>query len=53
MKHKYILKCFDVYGTNNNVYIVTEFCNSDLKRLVKRHQRLPELAAIKCMKKII
>ena len=34
LKHPDILSCIEVYETKNNTYIITEFCNSDLKKLI-------------------
>jgi serine/threonine protein kinase len=37
LNHVNILKCFDIYSTKNNCYIITEFCTEgDLKNLLKR-----------------
>lgn len=27
LNHINIMKCFDIYSTQNNCYIITEFCN--------------------------
>jgi serine/threonine-protein kinase ULK/ATG1 len=40
MDHPNIIKCHDVYLTNNNCYIITEYCEGgDLLGLLKKHSR--------------
>ena len=37
LNHTNIMKCYDIYNTVNNCYIITEFCNEgDLENLLKR-----------------
>lgn len=41
--HENVVKLLDVYQTNNNMYIVTEFCeDGDLRSYIKKKKRLPE-----------
>ena len=41
--HPNIVKLHDVYQTNNNMYIVTEYCKGgDLNSYLKKHKRLKE-----------
>lgn len=47
LNHVNILKCYDVYSTVNNCYIITEFCTEgDLQNLLKKRERLSEADAI-------
>jgi len=47
LNHVNILKCYDVYSTVNNCYIITEFCTEgDLQTLLKKRDRLPEAEAV-------
>ena len=42
LSHINIIKCFDIYSTVNNYYIITEFCNEgDLENLLKKREKLP------------
>jgi serine/threonine protein kinase len=44
MDHNNIVKLLDVYQTNNNMYIVTEFCeDGDLRTYIKKKKKLPEV----------
>ena len=39
--HKNLVGLYDVYQTNNNMYIVTEFCeHGDLRNFIKRKKRI-------------
>lgn len=41
LNHVNILKCYDVYSTVNNCYIITEFCTEgDLQNLLKKREKL-------------
>lgn len=40
--HKNIVGLYDVYQTNNNMYIVTEYCeDGDLRTFLKKKKKLP------------
>ncbi len=42
--HPNIVKLFDVYQTNNNMYIVTEYCKAgDLNSYLKKYKKLKEV----------
>lgn len=46
LSHPNVLKCFDVFTTVNNCYIITEFCGEgDLASLIKLRKKLPEAEA--------
>ena len=46
LSHPNVLKCFDVFTTVNNCYIITEFCGEgDLASLIKTRKKLPEAEA--------
>ena len=48
IKHPNILKCYDVYFSVNNCYIITEYCNGgDLKSLIIREGHFGEESARK------
>jgi len=52
--HENVVKLLDVYQTNNNMYIVTEFCEEgDLRGFIKKKKKLSEIAAIKILKDIL
>lgn len=52
--HENVVKLLDVYQTNNNMYIVTEFCEEgDLRGFIKKKKKLSEVAAIKILKDIL
>lgn len=41
MDHTNIVKLLDVYQTNNNMYIVTEYCrDGDLRSYIKKKKKL-------------
>lgn len=41
MDHENVVKLLDVYQTNNNMYIVTEFCeHGDLRNHIKKRYKL-------------
>lgn len=41
MDHNNIVKLLDVYQTNNNMYIVTEYCrDGDLRSYIKKKKKL-------------
>lgn len=41
LNHSNILKCYDVYTTANNCYIITELCNEgDLAALITKKKKL-------------
>ena len=35
LNHQNILKLFEVYQTENNLYLITEFCDQDLESFIK------------------
>lgn len=54
VEHSNIVKLLDVYQTNNNMYIVTEFCeDGDLRSLIKKKKKLGEKLAIRVLKDIV
>lgn len=54
MDHPNIVKLLDVYQTNNNMYIVTEFCqHGDLRNHIKKRYKLGEVQAVKVLKDIL
>ena len=54
VEHDNIVKLLDVYQTNNNMYIVTEFCQEgDLRGYIKKKKRLGEMGALKFLRDII
>ena len=47
IKHNNVLKCYDVFTTANNCYIITELCNEgDLSNLISRKKKLSEKDAL-------
>jgi serine/threonine protein kinase len=49
-----LVKCYDIYTTINNCYIITEFCNEgDLENLLKKRDKLPEEEAVPIFKDVI
>lgn len=43
MNHPNVLRCFEVFTSNRNCYIITELCNEgDLESKIKQKQRLEE-----------
>ena len=54
VEHTNIVKLLDVYQTNNNMYIVTEFCqDGDLRGYIKKKKRLGESGAVEALKDIV
>ena len=54
LNHQNIMKCFDIYSTQNNCYIITEFCNEgDLENLLKKRDKLPESEVIPIFRDIV
>lgn len=52
--HKNIVGLYDVYQTNNNMYIVTELCeDGDLRSFIKRKKKVQEIEAIKILRDIV
>lgn len=44
MDHDNVVKLLDVYQTNNNMYIVTEYCkDGDLRNYIKKKYKLGEV----------
>ena len=41
VSHKNIVNLFDVFQTNNNMYIITEICDYDLYNYLKERRKLP------------
>jgi len=51
---KNILQLYDVFQTQNNTYIITEYCDSgDLNNLIKKRGRLEESDALRLMTDIL
>lgn len=47
VEHDNIVRFLDVFQTCNNMYIISELCESgDLKTLLKRRKKLPEKEAL-------
>lgn len=54
MDHNNIVKLLDVYQTNNNMYIVTEYCrDGDLRSYIKKKKKLGQTEAVKVLKDIL
>lgn len=54
LKHPNILRCYDVYSTANNCYIITEFCgDGDLAGLLSKKRRLTETEVVGYLKEIV
>lgn len=52
--HDNVVRLLDVYQTNNNMYIVTEFCeDGDLRSYIKKKKKLAESEAIRILKDIL
>ncbi|CAD8142078.1 unnamed protein product [Paramecium pentaurelia] len=52
--HQNILKLFDVYQTENNTYIITEFCDSgDLEKFLRKNLKIKEPEAIRILQAIV
>lgn len=47
----HILSLHEVYTTKNNTYIITELCESDFSKLIKKG--IPEAQAINFMQQIV
>ncbi|CAD8051474.1 unnamed protein product [Paramecium sonneborni] len=53
LKHPNIVQLYDVYSTQNNTYLVQEYCNGpDLKQYLAAKKNLEEDEAIKMIKQI-
>ncbi|CAD8106978.1 unnamed protein product [Paramecium sonneborni] len=51
---KNIMKLFDVFQTQNNTYIITEFCDSgDLNNYIKKKGRIDESEAIRILQSVV
>ncbi len=54
MRHPNIIKCYDVFTTINNCYIITEYCEGgDLMSLLKKKKKLDHKTVNKIFKDII
>lgn len=54
LDHPNVIKCFDIYKTASNCYIITELCsNGDLLNYLTRRGKLEETVAIQIMTEII
>ena len=53
VNHKNIVYLYDVFQTNNNMYIITEICDYDLYHYLKEKRKLPEEEAIDFLKQIM
>lgn len=43
LNHPNVLRCFDVFTSNRNCYIITELCNEgDLESKLRKHRFFPE-----------
>lgn len=54
VEHKNVVRFMDVYQTQNNMYIFTEFCmDGDLQHYLKKRGRLSEKESVKILKELI
>lgn len=54
LKHPNILRCYDVYSTVNNCYIITEYCgDGDLAGQLQTAGRFEEVVALAMMRDIV
>lgn len=53
VNHRNIVNLFDVFQTNNNMYIITEICDYDLYNYLKEKRKLQEDEAIIFLKQIM
>ena len=54
LNHPNIVRLEDVYNTPNNIYLVTEFCNSgDVGEIMSKKSRLPESQVLTIVRDII
>ena len=54
LKHPNILRCYDVFTTANNCYIITEFCgDGDLAGLLTKKRRLSESETVGFLRDIV
>lgn len=54
LHHPNILKCYDVFSTANNCYIITELCNDgDLAGLLSKRRRMSETETVGYLKEIV
>lgn len=49
----HVLHLYDVYGTRNNTYIITELMEGDLHTLLKQKKQFPYYEAVEVIKQII
>ncbi|CAD8144810.1 unnamed protein product [Paramecium pentaurelia] len=52
LDHQYILKMYSHYETQNNYYIITEFCETDILQIIKQQGSLPEDTVINYIQQI-
>lgn len=53
INHANIVQLQDVYQTAHNMYIITEYCDEDLAKWLKRYQKAPEAQALKFLRDIL
>ena len=53
VSHHNIDRLFDVFQTNNNMYIVTELCDFDLLNYLRSRRRLQEEEAVSLLKQML
>lgn len=54
VEHKNVVKFMDVYQTQNNMYIFTEYCNDgDLQHYLKKRGKLHEKEAVKILRELL
>jgi serine/threonine protein kinase len=53
VSHQNIVHLYDVFQTNNNMYIITEICDYDLYHYLKEKRRLNEEEAVDFLKQIM
>lgn len=51
--HQNIVQLYDVFQTNNNMYIITEICDYDLYHYLKEKRKLPEEEAVDFLRQIM
>lgn len=53
VSHENIVHLFDVFQTNNNMYIITEICDYDLYHYLKEKRKLNEDEAVDFLRQIM
>lgn len=53
VSHQNIVQLYDVFQTNNNMYIITEICDYDLYHYLKEKRKLSEEESVDFLKQIM